>query len=153
MPTVGELIHSLDKAKVLGTLPRLYRGKGEDPEGYDQMWDTLKGLQPKFTDMSVVLSRRWSLDKPPKPRVEVSGIKDGEQQHYAIEFVDWQEWLSMPIIVAEELQPMPSEEQLAHCLYEMSWAGYTQSEIKEQFDTILDRVDEAKEMLDEPTKH
>jgi hypothetical protein len=30
----------------------------------------------------------------------------------------------MPIIVAAELQPMGAEEQLAHCLYEMTWAGY-----------------------------
>src|SRR5580658_2375468 len=147
MPTVGDLIHSLDRAKVLAELARLYSGDGEDPEGYEEMWETLKGLQPKLSEMSVLLGRSWSVDEPPEAIVDVSGIKEGDGEHYAIEYVDWQEWLSMPIIVSEDLQPMSGEEQLAHCLYEMSWAGYSQADIKERCDAILDSADDAKEAL------
>lgn len=153
MRTVGELMHSLSKARVLAELSTLYNGSGEDPAGYDQMWDTLKSLQPKLTKLSVVLSRRWSLDEPPEPWVDISGVEAGDPQHLAIEYVDWGEWLSMPVHVAPEIQPMSPEEQLAHCLYEMSWAGYTQAVIKEQYDEILDMAEEVKILIGDRPMH
>ena len=147
MPTVGDLIHSLDKEAVFAHLARLYQGDGESPEGYNNVWHFLKNLQPKMSDTSILISRRWSLDDPPEPRIDVSGTKGGSSEHWAIEYVEWQEWLWMPILVDKEIQPMADEEALAHCMYEMTWAGYTQSDIKEQYDEIIDRVDEVRESL------
>ena len=151
--TVGELIHSLSKQAVLDTLAHLYTGKGEWPEGYASLWEELRKMQPVLTDCSVVLSRTWSSDDEPEPLVDVSGRMKGDTQLYAIEFVPWQEWLSMPIEVDAELQPMPLEEQLAHCFYEMTWAGYTQSEVGDRLEEITDRVEEVKEAWEKEPKH
>lgn len=152
-PTVGDLIHILDKAAVLAELSRLYRGEGESPEGYDRMWETLRLLQPKLTDTSVLLSQRWSIDEPPERIVDVSGIKGSDDTQWAIEFVDWREWLSMPILVDAELRHISDEERLAHCLYEMSCAGYTQEDIEQQFNMIVDLAEEAAELAGNVTEH
>ena len=43
-------------------------------------------------------------------------------------------------------------EIIAHCLYEMTFCGYTEEEIKEQFDTFNDRVEEYKNWSEEEKK-
>ncbi len=151
MSTVGDLIHSLDKAKVFAEL--VHHGADEDLDGYGQMWQTLLRLQPKLTDATVMLKREWSIEDPPKFYVDVSGIKQGDPQLWAIEYVEWQQWLAMEIIVADELQPMSLEEQLAHCLLEMSWSGFTQEEVQKRHDEIIDRLDEVKEELNTPPRN
>lgn len=152
MKTVGELIHSLDKESVLGELANLHKDEGEDAEGYDKMWDELLTLQPKLTKTSVLLSLALSLDEESETWIDISGIKEGDNSKYAIEFTDWREWLSMPIKVGDDLLPMSEDHQLAHCLYEMSWAGYTQPEIQERWDRILDSVEEIQAYLEDESK-
>jgi hypothetical protein len=150
MPAVGELIHRLDNDKALDELARLHQGDGEDPDGYDRIRDVLRELRPKFSDLSVIPARKWSMDEPPEPWVDVSGIQADDPQQYAIEYV---EWLSIPIIAMLELQPMTIEEQLAHCLYEMTWSCCTQDDIKEQRDSTLDMVYDIKGIHEKPPSH
>jgi cell division septum initiation protein DivIVA len=38
---------------------------------------------------------------------------------------------------------------IAHCLYEMTFIGYNEEEISEQFETINDRVEEYKNLTKE----
>jgi cell division septum initiation protein DivIVA len=40
-------------------------------------------------------------------------------------------------------------EIIAHCLYEMTFCGFNEEEIKEQFDTINDSIEEYKNMTEE----
>ncbi len=146
MKTVGELIHSLDLANVLAALKSVYTGEGESEEGYRLVWSKLKAMQPQNSSVTVLLSRRggnW---------IDVSGLEPGDSQHYAIEFVDWAQWLSMPIKVAPELGAMREAEQLAHCLYEMTFMGYDQADIAENLEDIHDSVEEIKAMTEEERK-
>lgn len=58
------------------------------------------------------------------------------KDEYAIEFVPWSEWLGMEI--STETQVKYSElEILAHCLWEMTIAGYSEAAIKNQIDEIM----------------
>lgn len=140
--TVGELIHSLRKEDVLACLATTYKGKGEDPEGYSQMWDTLVTLQPKAGDLSCLIDKV-------EHGIDVSGIKEGEDEHYAIEFVDWREWLFMPIVLSEETSGLSEIEQMTHILYEIAWGGYTQEIQQDTFTEILDRKEEVDKMIEE----
>lgn len=146
MKTIGELIHSLELEDVLSALKRLYTGEGEDEEGYREVWAKLKTMQPQNTSTTVLLSRRQS------GWIDVSGLEPGSSTHYAIEFVEWAQWLSMPIDVAPELRPMLETEQLAHCLYEMTFAGYEQSDIEEKLEEIRDAHEEVMAMTEDEIK-
>lgn len=60
---------------------------------------------------------------------------EGAEWKYAIEFLDWSEWLDMEI--APETEAMFSDvEIIAHCLWEMTFVGYNRAEIREQFEEI-----------------
>jgi hypothetical protein len=145
MITVGELVHSVTKAEVLAALARLYHGPGEDPEGYSHVFDELCDMQPLPTNLSCLISgdaEQLSFD--------VSGIEDGDPRHYGIEFVDWRQWLSMPVIVDPSMGEISQAEMLAHVMAEMTWAGYSYGDAEDFGDEISDLVDEAREMLDQP---
>lgn len=43
-------------------------------------------------------------------------------------------------------------EIIAHCLYEMTFVGYDETEIKEQLDAINDRAQEYKNLTEEEKK-
>ena len=151
--TVGELLHSTKKPDVMAVLFHLYTGSGEDPEGYDRMWDTLLRLQPEPTTTSIYLGRTMSDDDPPEPWVDVSGREPNDPQSWAIEFVDWAQWLSMEIEVDPALANMPDEEKLAHCLYEMTWAGYDREAAACRMEELVESVEEAKAQFETRVKH
>lgn len=63
----------------------------------------------------------------------VSGLKNGES--YSIDLLSWEEWLAM-IVSPETLKQYLPEEVVAHCLWEMTFCGYTQEEIRSFFAKI-----------------
>ena len=146
MKTVGELLHSVQKGDVLASLAITYTGEGEDAEGYDKAWDILLTIQPKMTTLSCVLAL---VERPVNWKgIDVSGLEAGDTEtHYAIEFVDWAEWLSMPVIVDPSAGDLSEVEQLVHILYEMTWGGYTPATQQEHLEEIQDRYEETKEMF------
>lgn len=152
MKTVGELVHSLDLEDIIAALKRLYQGEGESEEGYREVWAKLKVMQPQQTTMTCVLWQAYSLGEPFEPYVDVSG-DDGSEHSWAIEFRPWSEWLSMPINIDKRLGAMPETEQLAHCLYEMTWAGYDQETVAEHLEDIHEKAEEVKKMLNEEKPH
>ena len=48
---------------------------------------------------------------------------------------------------------MTIEEQLAHCLSEMTWSCYTQDDIRKQRDSTIDMVYDIKELHEMPRSH
>jgi len=49
-------------------------------------------------------------------------------------------------LAPETTKKISDLEIIAHCLYEMTFIGYTEEEIKEHFGTIKDRVEEYKNL-------
>jgi hypothetical protein len=148
----SELIHSLDLEDVLAVLARHYTGESESEEGYRDVWAKLQTMQPKATTFVVVLSKSRNTEPDDQDWVDVSGRDAGTDTMYAIEFTDWAQWLSMPIEVAPELRPMLEAEQLAHCLHEMTFAGYEESDIEEKLEEIRDAAEEVMNMSEEEIK-
>lgn len=82
-----------------------------------------------------------------KLKPETNSISDS----YAIEFVKWEKWLGMDL-APETLDNFSELEIIAHCLFEMTFCGYEQEEIQEQFDSINKTIDEYKSLTDEEKK-
>lgn len=138
--TVGELIHSIKFEEMLSAMTTAYGDHADrNSDGYRQVWDTLHNLQPKNTTKSVQIE--VDKDYEGNPWFIVGGI-DKEGQRWAIEFEDWSEWLSMPVISPPE---MSETEQLAHILWEMTFFGYNQGAIDDIKQEIFDRKEEAEE--------
>lgn len=71
--------------------------------------------------------------------------KVGNQEvSYAIEFIDWSEWLDMDVD-QKSLSKYSELDIIGHCLWEMTFYGFTQDDIKKAIDTIGKRAEEVKD--------
>ena len=82
---------------------------------------------------------------------EVIDDYDGQLYHsvtndvtpYALEFTDWSEWLGMNISDLT-LSSYSEREIIAHCLYEMTFFGYSNDEIFNKSQELFSKYDTIK---------
>jgi hypothetical protein len=138
------------------TMLRLYSNQENMLDEYRNVFEKLKMLIPEDYDMSIVLTEYDSdsdFESEKKTYVDVSGRKNEYDPNalsdsYALEFVDWKKWLGMDI--APETKMNFSElEIITHCLIEMTFISYNEKEIKEQFDSLTDKVEDYKNLTEE----
>lgn len=153
-----DLIKSHHWLSVELTLLNLYPDQNKIIDEYQKVFETLHNLQPVDNDMLLVLTE-YELDSDDKIKstyVDVSGRKlipdpNSITNSYAIEFVKWENWLGMEL-APETKMNFDELEIISHCLYEMTFCGYEQEEIQEQFDSIQKTSEEYKNLTDEEKK-
>lgn len=120
----------------------LYPDPSENIEGYRQVYEELNSLEPSDNEdnCTIVIELQYD-DIEKKNYYSVSGLIDG--MTYGIEFSPWEEWLGY-YVDENLLKEMSKEEIVAHCLYEMTWAGFTQKDIKERVDEIEQVIQDYK---------
>jgi hypothetical protein len=154
-----DIIKSYNWLSIELTLLQLYPDQETMVDDYRNVFEKLKVLEPEEYDMSIVLTE-YDCDSDDeseaKTYVDVSGRKiekalNTMTDRYAIEFVEWGKWLGMDI-APETTKRFSDLEIIAHCIYEMTFIGYNEEEIKEQFDAIIDRTEEYKNLSREEKK-
>lgn len=88
----------------------------------------LKNMAPKPSEM--VLHCKWTtadpiLDPDCDGYWKVFGTTDGEE--FGVDFVPWENWLGMETVKPYALDDC---EFVAHCLYEMTFFGFNESDIR-----------------------
>jgi hypothetical protein len=151
-----DLIKSNNWLSVEIILLQLYPDQKAMSDEYRNVFEKLKLLEPEESDMTIVLTE-YDSDTDDESEIEtyvdVSGRKTEKDKNvltdsYAIEFVEWKKWLGMNL-ATETTNNFNELEIIAHCLYEMTFCGFNEEEIKEQFDTINDSIEEYKNMTEE----
>jgi len=149
-----QLIKSYNWLSIELTLLQLYPDQHVMLDEYRNVFEKLNTLTPEDDDMLIVLTDCDTEFKGEKETyVDVSGRKrirepDRIDCSYAIEFVAWNKWLGMDL-AEETVEHFTDLEIIAHCLFEMTFVGYEEEEIQEQFDAINDRVEEYKNLTEE----
>jgi len=153
---LNDLIKSYNWLSIELTLLRLYPDQEIMVDDYQNVFEKLRFLALDEYDMSIVLNE-YDCDPDDESEVrtyvDVSGRKKGKELNsmtdsYAIEFVAWEKWLGMDL-APETTKKFSDLEIIAHCLYEITFIGYNEEEIIEQFETINDRVKEYKNLTKE----
>jgi hypothetical protein len=153
---LNDIIKSYNWLSIELTLIRLYPEQKTLVDDYRNVFEKLMFLVPEEYEMSIVLTEYDSdPDEESEVRtyVDVSGRKIEENPNsisdsYAIEFVAWKNWLGMDL-APETTEKFSDLDIIAHCLYEMTFIGYNEKEISEQFETINDKVEEYKNLTKE----
>lgn len=153
---LNDIIKSYNWLSVELTLLQLYPDQEKMVEEYRNVFETLKFLEPEEYGMSIVLTENdCDSDDECEVRtyVDVSGRKNEKDLNsitdsYAIEFVEWAKWLGMDL-APETTNDFTDLEIIVHCIYEMTFVAFNENEIKEQFETITDRVEEYKNLTKE----
>src|ERR1019366_1834583 len=123
--------------------------------GYKKVFETLKTLTPVKSTISIVIKNELDdFDKTFYVHVfENAFVKENEfdTPHLAIELTDWEKWLGMEI-ENESLKNFSELEIISHCLYEMTFYGFTQHKIKKFSESLDKQVEEIKNMSEDERK-
>ena len=141
------------------TLIQLYPDQEKMLDEYRSVYEILKNTEPENNSMRIVLTE---YDSDPddeselKTYVDVSGEDDTKNENgqiisYAIEFVAWNRWLGMDI-TPETLKNFTELEIIAHCLYEMTFIGFDEDEIREQRESLDNSIEEYNNLTEEEKK-
>lgn len=150
--TFRSLLFSVTWADVSIALVAAYPDTSiSDLVGYSRVRDILYSITP--VPSTTRISINWV---DPDPRFsepddvgywDVSGlddVRDAKEGYetpmkWAIEFTPWGEWLGMEID-KDTLAKLSPADILAHCLWEMTFCGYTQEEVDGELKKIEDAV-------------
>jgi hypothetical protein len=139
----------------------LYPDQKEIIEYYKIVFDRLQVMEAVNDEMLIVLTEYASDNDEDEnyksTYVDVAGrkliadINSSFTDSYAIEFVKWDNWLGMSL-APETLENFKELEIISHCLHEMTFCGYEEEEIQQQFDSINKTIDDYKNLTDEEKK-
>ena len=147
-----KVIESNNWLSVEMTLIKLYPNQIELINDYRNVFEKLQYLKAETNDMLIVLTEYLEdfeeNSDVENTYVDVSGRKlvieeNSFSNSYAIEFVKWEKWLGMEL-APETLENFNELEIISHCLFEMTFFGYEEEEIQEQFESINDKIEDYK---------
>ena len=132
------LIHKHPWKDVRTAIVRLYPDHESELEGYHQVFEKLKAIKPIASKYYLHIELVYS-EHAGEFHVEVNRTApsdDGDSKSpFAIEFTPWAEWLGMELD-AFTLKEFSEFDIVAHCLYEMTFLGFTQEDIQTTEDEI-----------------
>lgn len=162
-----ELVYKYNWNDVRFTFMRLYPGQKKNIAGYKGVFEELYTLKPIKTKMRIVIEdifdeyngkyytdvsgKNGTLNKESDPEHFGNNEVGNQEVSYAIEYTPWEEWLGMKIDPSS-LKRYSNLETIAHCLWEMTFAGFDQTTIKEQIKEVNRRVEEIDNMTEEERK-
>ncbi|HZJ35177.1 MAG TPA: DUF6557 family protein [Gillisia sp.] len=145
-------LHSIIKGNhwfsVEATLINLYPDEIESMDTYKEVFDKILLLEAEENDIFLVLTQEFEDETGEPSFVDVYGKSIKEECGLALEFTSWNKWLGMNIY-EQTLKEFNELEIIAHCLYEMTFIDFDETEIQNQFLNIKDIIDEYNSMTDQ----
>ncbi len=126
-------------------LLRLYPNQKKNIKGYKYVFQTLRLMRPRYSKEGMVIDIS-KVGRGRKAYFSVSGVyaQKSRQQSYAIEFTPWSEWLGLEV-GNQVLKKIPKNEIIAHCLWEMTFMGFTQDKIRKKLNALKKQSRDIKE--------
>lgn len=139
-----DLIQACSFGNVTKSLLLLYPDQTRNISGYQYVFETLRRMRYRINKEGMKISIA-KVGRGKNRYFDVSGIcSEGDHQSYALEFTSWATWLGYEVEQAT-LKKMPKEEIVAHCLWEMTFIGFTQNKIRRRIAALKKQVKDVKE--------
>ncbi len=124
---------------------RLYPDQQNAINKYKHVFQTLRFLRPRYNNKGMFIDIR-KVGRGKNAYFSVSGVyaQKSRQQSYAIEFTPWSEWLGLEV-GNQVLKKIPKNEIIAHCLWEMTFMGFTQDKIRKKLNALKKQSRDIKE--------
>lgn len=152
---LGDLIKTSSWLSVEIVFSRLFPDQIGFLEDYKTVFDELKLLNPKKSSISIVVENiidefdnEEYVSVSGNDSLKVAHSKDEITESLALEFTPWPEWLGMSID-KESIKYFSSYEIICHCLHEMTFMGFNQKEIENEWQKIKKSEDELKHITKE----
>jgi len=127
------------------SLLRLYPEQKKNINGYKDVFETLRLMRTRYDKEGMVIDIR-RVGRGKNSYFAVSGIclEKDIKQLYALEYTTWSKWLGYEVS-QNLLKKMPKDEIVAHCLWEMTFAGFTQEKIWRKISALKKQSQDIKE--------
>jgi hypothetical protein len=170
--TLSELLESATWAETKAALLWSYPDAARSLEGYRCTLGKLRALAPFESNMRIILKEAFEEGLNDQPSIEVVGRNgqlnrdqadfrhlsysvDSEyatsETDFCLSFEPWKYWLGMRID-AGTLSRFTPPQIAAHCLWDMTFHGFEQWQVKEVMEEINRRADEVAAMSEEERK-
>lgn len=140
MTTFKELIISCDPLTVFESLAMHY---DQPCTQYAEIIDKLLEIEPTCSEYTLCLI---DVEDPRSKDIytEVYGAKVNDDERYSLSFSPWSEWLASEI--HETSMAMYSQYNIvAHCLFEMTFHGFTEQSIADFKNELSKRIEDIDE--------
>jgi hypothetical protein len=162
--TLNDIVMTVDTKKTLESLIRFYPDQKDKIDKYNSVLKLLEDIEPAENKNGVYIiiqdmfdTCQWCIKSKEKGidicssctedknmYTNICGWKDdNSNRHYSLELTPWDEWLGM-YIKEDILQKLNREDILAHILWEMTFMGFTQEDIKAQADSFFNTIEGIK---------
>ena len=144
MTKLHELIAECDAGEVINSLITYYPEEANNSFGYLGVIRKLKNMQPD-RGCNYMIDVYKDSDEFVSEYFGVHGVKGNDGLSYAMGFDPWSQWLAAEITDGS-FEYLSRIEVVAHCLFEMTFAGFHEEDIASKLETI---VSDAEDMLEE----
>ncbi len=149
--TFAELLKSIDWPDFKASLLWSYPDEKESIDRYKIVLARLRGLAPLASETRIVLTEVFREGIDDEPHIDVVGREPYSAVDCSISLEPWERWLGMQIDPAT-LTEFTAPQIAAHCLWDMTFYGFDESQIRETKDELKRRVDEIDAMTEEERK-
>lgn len=164
---LNEMFKKADLSEVLKELYTLYPEEEKNDAGYKEaLYEILIETSPIKGEITerITVDRVYKQYEDPildtddyiniysvDPKAEEDEFgRSGEDIHWALEFTPWENWLAMEVeVVTPDSRCDTRNKILAHILYEMTFCGYSNKEIKAEKDELISIKNELDKLLEE----
>ena len=126
-------------------LLRLYPDQKKNIKGYRYVFQTLRLMKPRYNKEGLIIDIR-KVGRGRNAYFSVSGVcrEKGIKQSFGIEYMPWSKWLGCEVN-KQILKKMTKDEIVAHCLWEMTFMGFTQNKIRRELNVLKRQVRDIKD--------
>jgi hypothetical protein len=132
MTTLRDLVLEVQEAAVVEGIARFYDQRETQwlPDAVGDVLDQLRKLapDPAGSRYQLCIELTPPVDPKDQPFWDVSCIREGDLDRYGLDLSPWEEWLALRV-PQSLLKEMTVAEIVAHCVWEMTFYGFTQEKI------------------------
>lgn len=141
--TLKKLMNNVKNEQILDELLLAYPECITEKHLYEEVLTYLTQVEEKPFDEFVIaialidpsMDDGYEEDIDEEAYLSISGYSEKEDLHFALGFTRWEEWVNAKIDIQDGLEVNPAE-LVAICLYEMTFYGFNQEDIKAELETF-----------------
>ncbi|MFW9922465.1 MAG: DUF6557 family protein [Candidatus Thorarchaeota archaeon] len=139
------IIKNISWDQIQKRLIELYPDQEINLDLYENVYLTLLNLPVVREDKKILLRIRYVKDSS-ESWYDIDGYVENEQLGYGLQFLKWENWLGLEIS-EETLNQFSEIDITCHCLWEMTYSGFTQEEIEKNYHSLNEKNDDQLETI------
>jgi len=146
-----DLLSEVEFEDVFSHIYDWYENQRNCKEAYLKVFNNIRSMKPKKHNLDDLFISVEATEEDGEIYPDVYGhtvVGSNAGRNYCIEFVEWNDWISM-YITKETLNTFTKEQIVAACMYEMTFSGFEEEKVQE---TLKRMTDSIKNMVEENKK-